>query len=140
VRVDIGLSSRGDPLQRPIHKCLRALRYRSFVSKFQGDEEIAEEGSGQQHPSPAKRSYQNTIFLAEIISRFLVALFAGIFMVTPLVMISYQERQGAHLITVAIWIIAFSLLVSVVMKVSNQATMGVVAAYAAILSVFVSNS
>ena len=139
LRVDIGLSSRGDPLQRMIHKWLRALRYRRLSSKFKKDEEIAEERN-EQYPSPAKHSYQNTVFLAEIISRFLVALFGSVFMVVPLVMISYQERQEAHLITVAIWIIAFSLLVSVVMKVSNQATMGVVAAYAAILSVFVSNS
>lgn len=139
LRVDIGLSSRGDPLQRLIHKWLRAIRYRSLSSKFRKDEETAEERI-EQHPTPIKFSYQNTVFLAEIISRFLVALVGGIFMVIPLVMISHQERQSAHLITVAIWIIAFSLLVSIVMKVSNQATLGVVAAYSAILSVFVSNS
>ena len=139
LRVDIGLSSRGDPLQRMIHKWLRALRYRSLLFKFRTDEEIAE-GENKQHSSPAQHSYQNTIFLAEILYRFLVALFGSIFMVVPLVMISYQERKVAHLISVAIWIIAFSFVVSIVMKLSNQATMGIVAAYAAILSVFVSNS
>ena len=74
--VVIGLSSRGDPLQRMIHKWLRALRYRSLSYKFKNDEEVAEQRN-KQHPSPAKHSYQNTVFLAEIISRFLVALFGS---------------------------------------------------------------
>ena len=82
LRVDIGLSSRGDPLQRMIHKWLRALRYRSLSSKFRKDAETAERN--EQYSSPAKNSYQNTVFLAEIISRFLVALFGSVFMVVPL--------------------------------------------------------
>lgn len=60
-------------------------------------------------------------------------------MILPLVMLSYQQNRRDHLITISIWIIVFSLLVSIAMEVSSQATMGVVAAYTAILSVFMSN-
>jgi hypothetical protein len=139
LRVDLGTSCVEDPFQRLIHKGLRALRYWSLSSKFKNADE--ETGPPKQDDSTSQKwSYQNTIFLAEVISRFLVALVAGIFMVLPLVMIFHQESRKTHLITISIFIAIFSLLVSVSMKVSNQATMGVAAAYAAILSVFVSNS
>jgi len=137
VRVDLGPRSLQDPFQRHIHKCLRAFRYWSLSRKSTRDEEqVDEPNNNSQH----KWSYQNTIFLAEVITRFLVALAAGVFMVIPLVTVSYQESLKAHLVTISIWILVFSLLVSTTMKTSNQATIGVSATYAAILSVFVSNS
>jgi len=85
-------------------------------------------------------SYQNNILVADVLSRFLVALVAGAFMVLPLVMVSYQDTQKTHLITISIWIVVFALLASTMLKTSGIATMGAIAAYAAILSVFVSNN
>jgi hypothetical protein len=59
-----------------------------FFRKPTRDEENVDK---ETHASSHKWSYQNTIFLAEAITRFLVALVAGVFRVVPLVMVSYQE-------------------------------------------------
>ena len=61
-------------------------------------------------------------------------------MVLPLVLVTYQTTKRKHLITISVWIIGFSLLISATLRSSNLATIGAVAAYAADLSVFVSNN
>ena len=90
--------------------------------------------------SNLKKSYQNTAHLAEITTRFLVALLAGAFLVIPLVVLSHQSSSKTHLITVSICIVTFSLLVSLLSKASNEQTMVASAGYAAVLVVFLSNS
>lgn len=89
--------------------------------------------------SDLKESYQNTARLAEIITRFLVALLAGAFLVIPLILLSYQSSSRTHLITVSTCIVIFSLLVSLASKASNEQTMMASAGYAAVLVVFLSN-
>jgi hypothetical protein len=85
LRVDLGPRSLQDPFQRHIHKILHAVRYWSLSRKLIRDEENVDKETDASH----KWSYQNTIFLAEFITRFLVALVAGVFMVVPLVMVLY---------------------------------------------------
>lgn len=133
VRVDLGPRTTQDSFYRGIHKSLRALRYWITSSKKSTDEE---KGSAMNK----NMSYQNTILIADMLSRFLVALAAAAFMVLPLIMVSYQNMQRTRLITISICIIVFALLISTTLKTSGVATVGATAAYAAVLSVFVSNS
>lgn len=90
--------------------------------------------------SNSKTSYQNTARLAEVITRFTVALLAGAFLVIPMVILSHQSSSKIQLITISICIVIFSLLVSLVSKASNEQTMVASAGYAAVLVVFLSNS
>ena len=87
-----------------------------------------------------KSSYQNTTAIADIVWKVLVALLANIFIVAPLAILSYQSKRGIQLVIVSIWVVVFSLLISIFFKASNQATVAAIAAYAAVLSVFISNS
>ena len=128
-----------DVIRHALRKCLRALWF--FVCRGGIGREVQEPyASAATLESHLKKSYQNTARLAEIITRFLVALLAGAFLVIPLVVLSYQSSNQTHLITVSICIVIFSLLVSLVSKASNEQTMVASAGYAAVLVVFLSNS
>jgi hypothetical protein len=79
------------------------------------------------------------VVLADITWRVLIALAANVFIVVPLAILSYQTIKRDQLITVSVWIIVFSFLAAILFKASNQATLAVIAGYAAVLSVFVTN-
>ena len=81
-------------------------------------------------------SYQNTARVAEVVTRFLVALVAGAFPVVSMVILSNQSSSEAHLITVSVCIIIFSFLVSLISIDSNEQAMAASAVYAAVLVVF----
>ena len=145
VRVDLPpRSGSRDPIQHYLRKLLRISWY-SARSKI-GSESERDEESQTKPPAPnamrarMERSYQNTARVAEAATRFLVALLAGSFLVVPLVILSFQDSKENHLLTVSICIVVFSLLVSLTSKASNYETMAASAAYAAVLSVFVSGS
>ncbi|KAL8748288.1 MAG: hypothetical protein Q9184_007428 [Pyrenodesmia sp. 2 TL-2023] len=137
VRADLGTRATHDPFRRGIQKALQRFQYWRTCGQIETDKE---RGTLSRPSQDAKTvSYQNTALLAGILSRMLVSLMAGAFMVLPLVMISYQTRQRDRLITISVWIIGFSISISATLRASNLTTIGVVAAYAAVLSVFVSN-
>ena len=128
-----------DIIRHALRKCLRALWF--FVCRGRIAREAQEPyASAATLESRLKKSYQNTAHLAEMITRFLVALLAGAFLVIPLVVLSYQSSSQTHLITVSICIVIFSLLVSLVSRASNEQTMVASAGYAAVLVVFLSSS
>lgn len=138
VRVDLGPRTLQDPFQRSIHKCFRWFRYWRLSTKSPADNEHGASVHTSRPRATQKWSYQNTVQVADAIWRVLVALTANIFIVIPLAMLSYQSRKTTQLITVAVWIVVFSFLVTGFFKVSNQATIALIAAYAAVLSVFIS--
>jgi len=84
-------------------------------------------------------SHQNTVLIAEVTGRIFVALITGAFLVVPLGLLSSKSVRGTQLVVVAVAVLAFSFLVAGLLKVSNYEMMVVAAAYAAVLSVFVSN-
>lgn len=135
VRVDLGPRTVHDPFRRGIQKTLRRLRYWRSSNKSNGDEECF-----PKRWFPKISAYQNTALVADILSRFVVAIVASAFMVLPLIMISNQTTKRERLVTISIWIALFSVLISTTLRASNLATMGVAAAYAAILSVVVSSA
>ena len=140
VRVDTtGRSRAGDFLRRGLRKYLRAFWF--FL--WTGGRKTPTQNpyySATELESNLKRSYQNTSRIADIIARMLVALLAGAFLVVPLVILSRQSSDEAHLITISVCIVMFSSLVSLLSRASNEETMVASAAYAAVLSVFFTNN
>lgn len=141
VRVDtVSRSRSGDLLRRSLRKYLRAFW---FFIRFRGKhahQKHSSYSSATELESNLKRSYQNTSLLADIITRFLVALIAGAFLVTPLAILSHQSTSEAHLVTISVFVVFFSLLVSLLTRATNEEMMVASAAYAAVLSVFLSNN
>ena len=62
------------------------------------------------------------------------------FLVVPLAILSAGYVRGIHLVVISVCIVVFSAFVAIMLKVSNYEMTVVAAAYAAILSVFVSNN
>ena len=140
VRVDQAFRSGSrDIIRHTLRKCLRALWF-SIRRNQLGREGREPYASSSTLESNLKKSYQNTAHLAEIITRFLVALLAAIFLVVPLVVLSLQSSNEARLTTISICIVIFALLVSLLSKASNEQTMVASAGYAAVLAVFLSTN
>lgn len=140
VRVDLAQRNGSRDVLR--HSFRKVLRYIWFFVCHRGTtENIADNFSaGTILEANHKRTYQNTTRLAEIITRCVVALLASAFLVFPLVVLSHQSSDEAHLITVSVCIVVFSLLISMLSKASNEQIMAASAGYAAVLVVFLSSS
>ena len=141
VRVDtVGRSRSGDLLRRSLRRYLRAFW---FFIRFRGQhahQKHSSYSSAAELESNLKRSYQNTSRIADVLTRFFIALIAGVFIVIPLAILSHQSSTQAHLVTISIFDVVFSLLVSLLTKATNEETMVASATYAAVLSVFFSNT
>lgn len=135
LRVDLGTRARTDPFQRWLHKYLRAFRYWKLSSKSQNNRE----GLGSVVDGRHSWSYQNTVLIADIIGRVTTAALTGIFIIAPLAILSHESSKNIQLAVISVCILILSFLVSLFLKVSSFEMMAVVAAYAAVLSVFVSN-
>lgn len=133
LRTDLGPRSQTDPFQRWIHRYLRGFRYWK-LSRSQ----CSVEGLGS--PRRDHRwSYQNTALVASILGRATSAVMTCFFLVVPLGVLSANSTRGAQLIIVSVCILVFSFLVAIMLRASNFEMMALSAAYAAVLSVFVSN-
>lgn len=135
LRVDLGTRARTDPFQRWLHRHLRALRHWRLLRKSQ----INDEGLGSFAGRRRRWSYQNTILIAEIIGRVTIAALTVVFLVAPLAILSHEPSNDIQLVVVSICILTLAFLVSLFLKISSFEMMAVSAAYAAVLSVFVSN-
>lgn len=134
VRVDLGTRFQQDPFQRRIHNCLRMYRYWRLSKRSQTHNEDTD-SFAKDH----KWLYQDTAFIADVVGRIAVTVITGFFLVVPLSILSYESVRRIQLTVVSTFIIAFSFSVSILLKTSNTEMMVVSAAYAAVLSVFVSN-
>jgi hypothetical protein len=135
LRVDLGTRARTDPFQRWLHKYLRAFRYWRLSRKAKNDEEGFRLLAGQGRTW----SYQNTILIADIIGRVTTAGLTAAFLVAPLAILSHVSSRNIQLVVVSVCILVLVFLVSLLLKVSSFEIMAASAAYAAVLSVFVSN-
>jgi hypothetical protein len=137
LRVDLEKRSRTDPFERWIHKLLRRFRHWRLSRRPQNHTTSVE------MTTRAKRrrrwSYQNTILIADLIGRVTTATFTVICLIAPLVILSHTSSTDSQLITVSVCVLVLSFIVSICLKVSSFEMMAISAAYAAILSVFVSN-
>lgn len=141
LRVDLPLR-RGsrDPVQHFLRKGLRRLWYALNLWKLRtDDEEQGPKGPLSRVMANWDRTYQNTARIAEALTRFVIAVVAGAALVVPLVLLSYQDSKERRLLVVISFVSIFCILLSLLSKASNYETMAASAAYAAVLTVFVSN-
>lgn len=141
LRVDLPLR-RGsrDPIQHFLRKGLRRLWYALNLWKLRtDDEEQGRKGPLSRMMATWDRTYQNTARIAEALTRFVIAMVAGAALVVPLVILSYQDSEKRRLLVVISFVSIFCILLSLLSKASNYETMAASAAYAAVLTVFVSN-
>ena len=134
LRVDLGTRARTDPFQRWLHKYLRAFRYWRLSKKSHVDSERL----GPITKS-SRWSHQNTILIAEMVGRVTTAALTAVFLVAPLAVLSNESSKNTQLAVICVCILILAFLVSLFLKVSSFEIMAVTAAYAAVLSVFVSN-
>lgn len=128
-----------DPIQHYLRKGFRRLWYYLNKTNLAGD------GRGPLNrrtvPNPSlERIWGNTARVAEIFTRFLIALVAGAALVCPLAILSVQPSANGRLLVVVVCIVVFCFIVSTLSKATNYEAMAVSAAYAAVLTVFLSNS
>jgi hypothetical protein len=133
IRVDLGARRRTDPFQRWIHRQLRAFRYWKISRSRRNRQGLRWVGRDSHW------SYQNTILIATVMGRAISATAIAAFLVVPLIILSDGVPRSAQLVIVSVCILIFSFLVAAMLRVSNFEMMAVSAAYAAVLSVFVSN-
>ncbi|KAH6648135.1 hypothetical protein BKA67DRAFT_524118 [Truncatella angustata] len=136
VRADLDARTRTDPFQRWLHKRLRAFRYWRLSQKYT----IAEPFMSSSSRSHSQSSHQNTVLIVNVIGRILTSMVTGLFLVVPLTILSAGSVRGSQLAVISVCIVVFSALVAAVLRVSNYEMIVVSAAYAAMLSVFVSNN
>jgi hypothetical protein len=134
LRVDQTPRTRQDPLQRSIHQLLRWFRYSQISKSSQNNVENASPFGMNQASSS-----QNATLISEIISRVIIGIVTAIFLIAPLIALSYDSRKSIQIVIISICIVVFACLVSVLLRASNLEMMVVTAAYAAIIAVFVSN-
>lgn len=134
LRVDLGQRLRKDPMERFVRRCLYYFRYRQLSRWWAKDTE-----SVKNTRIHGKKAYQNTVLIAEVISRFFMTGLVGIFVVIPLATLPYQKSKEVQLGVIAACVVTFSCLVSAFLKVSSVEMMMVTTAYGAILTVFMSN-
>ena len=141
LRADLPLrKSSRDPIQHYLRKGFRRLWYYLSVHKLRtGDEEQSRRGPLPTVIASWDRTYQNTARVAEIITRFTIAMVAGASLVVPLALLSLQQSQVNRLLIVAICITIFCFMIALLSKASNYESMAATAAYAAVLTVFLSN-
>ncbi|KAI0121252.1 hypothetical protein BJ170DRAFT_645604 [Xylariales sp. AK1849] len=135
VRVDLGTRTRTDPFQRWLHRQLRAFRYWRLSKRLQNNPHAL-----TSFPRGHQWSHQNTVLIVNIAGRVVTAVIAGVFLVVPLSILSTSSIDSTQLVVVSVFILVFALCIAIMLKMSNYEMVVVSAAYAAILSVFVSNS
>lgn len=134
LRPDLPSRSRADPLSHWIHKLLRDFQFWriSRRSGASGVESQATHGDCLSH--------QNSAPIANFLGRLITTVMTGVFLVVPLAVLGNQSTSTMQLVVVAVCILLFSFLVATMMRASNFEMMAVTFAYAAVLSVFISNS
>lgn len=140
LRPDLPPRSRSDPVSRWLHKLLRDLRYWRLSTR-QGCDKDKARGVEEQGGKAAGRgfSHQNSAPIANAVGRILITVVSSLFLVVPPVVLSPKSLSGAQITAVTACIAVFSFLVAVMTKASNFEMMAVSSAYAAVLTVFISN-
>ena len=139
VRVDLApRNGSRDILRHSLRKALRAFWFFVHRGKRENVSPKSYDAAAVLE-SNLERSYQNTTRLAEILTRFTVALVAGTFLIIPMSVLSHQGNDQAQLVTVSLFVLTFSILISLLSKASNEQIMAASAGYAAVLVVFISN-
>lgn len=137
LRPDLPPRSRADPVSHWIHRLLRDFQYWK-LSRRCGAGGV--EGGQRALGRADSLSHQNSAPIANFLGRLIITIVTSVFLVVPLAILGPQSTSTTQLVVVAVCIMLFSFVVATIMKASNLEMMAVSSAYAAVLSVFVSNS
>ncbi|KAL1616703.1 hypothetical protein SLS54_008270 [Diplodia seriata] len=132
VRTDLPAARIRSPLENGLNHLLRAA-WQTWKNQRSTAPDRDEEA---QQPGLTPR---NVIRATKCITCFLVAVFSAAVLVVPLLLLSDQSN-AAELLKIGMFIVVFCFAVSFRSGSSALATMGVTAAYAAVLVVFISNN
>lgn len=135
LRPDLPPRSRVDPVSHWIHRLLRDFQYWRLTGRCGASSIEAQGAFGHANIL----SHQNSAPIANFLGRLITTLMTGVFLIVPLAVLSPQSTSTAQLVMVAMCILLFSFVVATMMRASNFEMMAVSSAYAAVLSVFVSN-
>jgi VIT1/CCC1 family predicted Fe2+/Mn2+ transporter len=72
--------------------------------------------------------------------RFVISFIGGVFLVAPMVIMTFHQSQTKSLVTVSVAVVLFALILSFGIRVPNAETLISTATYAAVLVVFVGTS
>lgn len=135
LRPDLPPRSRADPVSHWMHRLLRDFRYWKLCRRCGANGVEAQGALGTADSS----SHQNSAPIANFLRRLVTTVMTGLFLAVPLAILSPTAPSDMQLVVVAVCILSFSFLVATMMKASNFEMMAVSSAYAAVLTVFVSN-
>lgn len=76
----------------------------------------------------------------DVATRILVSLLAGIFLLIPMIVMSFINGKKCLLITASLFVLLFAITLSITSRATNQELMVATATYAAVLVVFVGQS
>lgn len=113
----------------PLRKAL--MRYMPSFLAFSSEEKM----SRPREYSGGKTPREVSVFVDRL-TRFLVAITGGIFLVVPMIIMTLHQSKTKSLITVSVCIIFFALIMALGVRVSNAETLVSTATYAAVLMVF----
>jgi VIT1/CCC1 family predicted Fe2+/Mn2+ transporter len=116
---------RVDPLRRAL------MRYMPSFLAFSDEEKM----SRAREYSEGKAPREVSVFVDRL-TRFLVAMTGGIFLVVPMIIMTLHQSKAKSLITVSVCIVLFALITALGVRVSNVETLMSTATYAAVLMVF----
>lgn len=106
-----------------------------------GDEEwrwlAAEYGKYGNGPLLSGAVIRNGAAIIERISRPIIALIGGLFLLVPMIIMSFVDQANNRLIIVSIFVAFFSTACAMASKASNQELVSATAAYAAVLVVYI---
>jgi uncharacterized membrane protein len=102
------------------------------VEEAEHGEERVRSFAERSHTSP----YQNTVLIANIVGQVMTVGLPVIFLITRLSVLSHQSSRDIQLVVVPVWILILAFLVSLSHNITSFEMMIVSAAYAAVLSVF----
>ncbi|TEY29168.1 hypothetical protein BOTCAL_0965g00040 [Botryotinia calthae] len=139
LRIDLPPAQR-DPIRHILHRCLRKFWYTKRAKLPNLEAPPLSTPPSTPPSAPDFQSHQNTITITDFVARFLIACIAGAFLIFPLFILSFQEDLNNRLLTISLCIIVFAFLLSLISQASNQTVLEASAAYAAVLSVFVSSN
>jgi len=83
-------------------------------------------------PKPRKVS-----LLVDRLARIIVAITGGVFLLVPMIIMTWVTDAHVRLIVVSVAVLWFAISVAVVSKATNQELIGATAAYSAVLVVYV---
>ncbi|KAI6371865.1 hypothetical protein MCOR25_003893 [Pyricularia grisea] len=115
------------------------MRIRAF--NFWRQTKMATDQNGSGSPSSERNSTTlsyNSILVSRLLGRFFTIITSVLFLVVPLTVMGREGDKDKRITAASVFVVLFSLVVTAALQIPNFQVMTVCAAYAAVLSTFLS--